>query len=71
MCNRSNCGLCCCCFSKDTLIYVKENYNIYKKPISEVKNNDLILSLKDGKKFFTKVKSVEKCKDEFEFYQFS
>ena len=69
MCQGGNC-LCCCCFSKDTLIYVKENYNIYKKPISEVKNNDLILSLKDGKKFFTKVKSVEKCKDEFEFYQF-
>ena len=61
---------CCCCFSKDTLIYVKENNNIVKKPISEIKENDLILTLKNGKKCFSKVETIVYCENEFEFYKF-
>ena len=62
----------CCCFSKDTIILVKENNNIVKKPISDIKKDDFILTLKNGEKKFTKVKATlfNESDDGFLFYQF-
>ena len=60
----------CSCFSKDTIITVKENNVIVKKKISEVKIDDNILTLFKGQTKFTKVKSLKLCTDESEFYEF-
>lgn len=59
-----------CCFSKDTKITVKKNENIINKKISEIKKDDLILTLINGEKKFTKVKYTREYDDEFEFYEF-
>lgn len=63
---------CCCCFSKDTIILVKEKDNIIKKPISDIKKDDFILTLINGENKFTKVKETlfDKSDDGFLFYQF-
>ena len=58
------------CFSKDTIINVKENNNIVKKKISEVKIDDNILTLFNGEKKYTKVKSLILCEGESVFYEF-
>ena len=59
-----------CCFSKDTKIIVKENENIISKKISEIKKDDLVLTLINGEKKFTKVKYTREYDDDFEFYEF-
>lgn len=59
-----------CCFARDTQITVKENNNIVKKSIFEVKKGDLILTLVNGEKIFTNVKYTREYDDEFEFYEF-
>ena len=59
-----------CCFSKDTKITIKENGNIINKKISEIKKDDLILTIINGEKKFTKVKYTREYDDEFEFYEF-
>ena len=62
----------CCCFSEDTIILVKEKNNIIKKPISDIRKDDFILTLINGQKKFTKVKATlfNKSDDGFLFYQF-
>jgi hypothetical protein len=59
-----------CCFSRDTKITVKEDNNIVKKYIFEIKKDDLILTLVNGEKKFTNVKYTREYNDEFEFYEF-
>ena len=59
-----------CCFSRDTKIIVNENNNISQKNIYEIKKDDLILTLVNGEKKFTKVKYTKEYDDEFEFYEF-
>ena len=58
-----------CCFSKDTEITVKENNILVKKKIFEIKKDDLIMTLVNGEKTFTKVKYTKEYNDEFQFYQ--
>jgi hypothetical protein len=57
-------------FSKDTIILVKENNNIIKKSISDIKKDDFILTLINGEKKFTKVVKSNKTDGGFLFYQF-
>jgi len=59
-----------CCFSRNTKIIVNENNNISQKNIYEIKKDDLILTLVNGEKKFTKVKYTKEYDDEFEFYEF-
>ena len=59
-----------CCFSKDTLITVKENTKILKKPISDIKVGDFILTLQNGEKKYTEVILTKKYDDEYKFYEF-
>lgn len=59
-----------CCFSRNTKIIVNENNNISQKNIYEIKKDDLILTLINGEKKFTKVKYTKEYDDEFEFYEF-
>jgi len=61
-----------CCFSKNTLITVKEHNKIIKKCIPEIKIDDLVLTLINGKKKFTKVKYFKVYDDdnEYKFYEF-
>ena len=59
-----------CCFAKDTKIIVNENNKIVEKNISDIKKDDLILTLINGEKKFTKVKYTKEYDDEFEFYEF-
>jgi hypothetical protein len=72
---RGNCNVCVsvnCCFSKNTIITVKENNKIIKKCISEIKVGDLVLTLINGEKKFTKVKYFKAYDDdnEYKFYEF-
>ena len=72
---NGSCNFCVshnCCFSKDTLITVKENDKIYKKCIPEIKLGDLVLTLINGEKKFTKVKYFKEYDDdtEYKFYEF-
>ena len=66
----NNCLSLICCFSKDTIITVKENNEIIKKSIPEIKKDDLILTLINGEKKFTKVKFFQAYDDEYKFYEF-
>lgn len=61
-----------CCFSKNTLITVKEHNKIIRKCIPEIKIDDLVLTLINGKKKFTKVKYFKVYDDdnEYKFYEF-
>ena len=59
-----------CCFSRNTKIIVNENNNVLEKNINEIKRDDLILTLVNGEKKFTKVKYTKENDDEFEFYEF-
>ena len=59
-----------CCFSRDTKIMINENNKIIEKKIYEIKKDDLILTLIDGEKKFTKVKYTKEYDEEFEFYEF-
>ena len=61
-----------CCFSKNTLITVKENNKTIKKCIPEIKVDDLVLTLINGEKKFTKVKYIKAYDDdnEYKFYEF-
>ena len=59
-----------CCFSRNTKIIVSENNKIIEKNIYEIKKDDLILTLIDGEKKFTKVKYTKEYDEEFEFYEF-
>ncbi len=56
-----------CCFSKNTEITVKENNTYLKKKISEIKKDDLIMTLVNGERIFTKVKYAKEYNDEFIF----
>ena len=56
-----------CCFSRNTKIIVNENNKIIEKNIYEIKKDDLILTLIDGEKKFTKVKYTKEYDEEFEF----
>lgn len=70
VCHMSSC-ICDCCFSKNTSITVNENGKILKKFIQDVKVDDLILTLVDQKKVFTKVKYKKNYDaDEYKFYEF-
>ena len=61
-----------CCFSKNTLITVKENNKTIKKCIPEIKIDDLVLTLINGKKKFTKVKYFKAYDDnDYKFYEFN
>lgn len=59
-----------CCFSKDTLITVKENNKIMKKPIHKIKIGDFVLTLINGEKKFTEVICTKKHDDIYKFYEF-
>jgi len=59
-----------CCFSRNTKIIVNENNKIIEKNIYEIKKDDLILTLVNGEKKFTKVKYTKEYDEEFEFYEF-
>ena len=66
------CSCCCdCCFSKDTIVTINEDGIIIKKFIQDVKKDDLILTLFNQKKIFTKV-LFKKNYDEgiHKFYEF-
>ena len=69
-CNGAKC-CCICCFSKNTLVTIKEDGKIIKKCIQDVKKEELILTLFNQKKIFTKV-SFKKNYDEgeYKFYEF-
>ncbi len=54
-------------FFKKTEITVKENNTYLKKKISEIKKDDLIMTLVNGERIFTKVKYAKEYNDEFIF----
>ena len=58
------------CFSKDSIITVKKNNEILKKPISEIKIGDDILTLANGNEKFIKVKFLRRYDGEYKFYEF-
>ena len=45
-----------CCFARDTKLYVKKDGIICKKNIQEIENDDIVLTLVNGEKKYTKVK---------------
>ena len=59
-----------CCFAKDTKITVKQNGKIYKKNIQDIKDDDIVLTLKNGEKIFTKVKYRKNYDEDYKFYEF-
>ena len=71
--SKGNCvwKCCCCtCFSKDSILTVKENDKIIKKYIPEIKIDDLVLTLINGEKKFIKVNFYQAYDEEFNFYEF-
>lgn len=69
-CYPSSC--CCdCCFSENTIVTIKENEKIIKKCIQDVKKDELILTLFNTKKIFTKVLYKKNYDEgEYKFYEF-
>lgn len=59
-----------CCFAKNTKLIVKKNEEIYKKNIQDIENDDMVLTLINGAKKFTKVKYRKNYDDEYKFYEF-
>ena len=59
-----------CCFARNTRLYVKKNDIIYKKNIQDIENDDMILTLVNGEKKYTKVKYKKNYDDEYKFYEF-
>ena len=57
-----------CCFAKNTKLIVKKNEETYKKNIQDIENDDMVLTLINGAKKFTKVKYRKNYDDEFKFY---
>lgn len=58
------------CFSDDTYLYVIEDKKISKKNILEIEKNDIVVTLENGKKSFTKVIDNVREEGEFQFYEF-
>lgn len=59
------------CFSFDTTIQVQRNDTIKETLIYNVKENDKVLTLKNGKFIFTKVVQITKTEGNFTFYELS
>ena len=63
--------ICNCCFSKNTLVTIKEDGKIIKKCIQDVKKDELILTLFNQKNIFTKVLYKKNYDEgEYKFYEF-
>ena len=58
------------CFSDDTYLYVLENEKPIKKDISKIKKNDMVITLENGNKSFTKVINNIREEGEFQYYDF-
>ena len=59
-----------CCFARDTKLYVKKDGIICKKNIQDIENDDMVLTLVNGEKKYTKVKYKRNYDDEYKFYEF-
>ena len=59
-----------CCFAKSTQLTVQKNGRIYKKNIQDIEDDDMVLTLINGEKKFTKVKYRKNYEDEYKFYEF-
>ena len=63
------CGTIPFCFSADTKMIILENNKQYKRPVSEIKNGDLVLTFDGKEKVFSKVSESTKNEGVFEFYE--
>ena len=61
-------GGCFWCFSKDTKVTVLNGSNQCKKLISEIKEDDLVLTFNGSDKVFSKVLELKKNEGIFEFF---
>lgn len=59
-----------CCFARNTKLHVKKNGIICKKNIQDIENDDMVLTLVNGEKKYTKVKYRKNYDDEYKFYEF-
>ena len=57
------------CFSADTKMIILENNKQYKRPVSEIKNGDLVLTFDGKEKVFSKVIENKLNEGIFEFYE--
>ena len=58
------------CFSDDTYLYVLQDEKIISKEILKIKKNDIVATLENGKKTFTKVIDNIREEGKFQFYEF-
>ena len=63
------CGTIPFCFSADTKMIILENNKQYKRPVSEIKNGDLVLTFDGKEKVFSKVSESIKNEGMFAFYE--
>jgi hypothetical protein len=59
-----------CCFAKNTKILTEKNGKTFLKNIQDIVAGDMVLTLFNGEKKFTKVKYKKNYDDEYKFYEF-
>lgn len=57
------------CFSNDTSIYLQKNNTIIETNIFNIKKNDKVLTIRNGKKILTTIKNIYREEGNFIFYK--